>query len=75
MFEHDHSAARGMMTTRGLYVFEHESKMGNAQAHELFDRITVKRKDTSKAARSFADYQVSINEAGLFGVKLIRKVG
>jgi CRISPR-associated protein Csd2 len=75
MFEHDHSAARGMMATRGLYIFEHDSKMGNAPAHELFDRITVKRKDTSKSARSFADYDVSINEENLLGVKLIRKVG
>jgi len=75
MFEHDRSAARGMMATRGLYIFEHDSKMGNAPAHELFDRITVKRKDASKSARSFADYDVSINEENLSGVKLIRKVG
>jgi CRISPR-associated protein Csd2 len=75
MFEHDRSAARGMMATRGLYVFEHESKMGNASAHELFDRISVKRKDASKSARSFIDYEISINTSGLSGVKLIRKVG
>jgi CRISPR-associated protein Csd2 len=75
MFEHDHSAARGMMSTRGLYIFEHESKMGNAPAHELFDRVTVARKDTSKAARSIADYEIKVNESGLESVKLIRKVG
>lgn len=75
MFEHDHSAARGLMATRGLYIFEHESKMGNAPAHELFDRITVTRKDSSKAARSFNDYEVKADETGLSGVKLIRKVG
>ena len=75
MFEHDHSAARGMMSTRGLYVFEHDSKMGNASAHDLFDRVTVKRKDPLKAARSIADYEISVSETGLSGVKLIRKVG
>lgn len=77
MFEHDHSAARGMMATRGLYVFEHESIMGNAPAHELFDRITIERKDKNKPARSFTDYTVSIKEEGLpeKQVKLIRKVG
>ncbi|MDD5673733.1 MAG: type I-C CRISPR-associated protein Cas7/Csd2 [Chitinivibrionales bacterium] len=77
MFEHDHSAARGMMSTRGLYIFEHESSMGNAPAHDLFDRITVKRTDEAKPARSFADYKVSINEDGLKDKKinLIRKVG
>lgn len=75
MFEHDRSAARGMMATRGLYIFEHNSKMGNAQAHELFDRVLVKRKDSTKSARSFADYDVTVNETGLSGVKMIRKVG
>jgi CRISPR-associated protein Csd2 len=77
MFEHDHSAARGMMATRGLYIFEHEDKMGNAQAHDLFDRIIIKRKDETKSARSFTDYTVSINETGLKEkkVKLIRQVG
>ena len=75
MFENDRSAARGMMATRGLYVFEHESKMGNAHAHELFSRVSVTRNETSKPARSFADYDVKIDESGLSGVKLIRKVG
>lgn len=75
MFEHDRSAARGMMATRGLYVFEHDSKMGNAQVQELFSRIKVVRKDGDKPARSFDDYRVEIDEQGLNGVKLIRKVG
>ncbi len=75
MFEHDRSAARGMMATRGLYVFEHESKMGNAHAHELFSRISVNRKDCSKPARSFGDYEVKIDETGVDGVRLIRKIG
>ena len=43
MFEHDRSAARGEMTTRGLYVFKHDSELGNAPAHKLFDLIQVKR--------------------------------
>ena len=44
MFEHDRSAARGEMSTRGLYVFRHDSELGNAHAHDLFDRIRVARK-------------------------------
>lgn len=77
MFEHDHSAARGMMSTRGLFIFEHDSKMGNAPAHELFERVTVKRKDVTKPTRAFADYDVLIDEEGLKEKKinLIRKVG
>ena len=44
MFEHDRSAARGEMATRGLYVFKHDSQLGNAHAHSLFARIQPKRK-------------------------------
>lgn len=61
MFEHDRSAARGMMSTRKLIVFKHDSALGNAPAHALFDRVTVQRKDESKPPRSFSDYEVSVN--------------
>jgi CRISPR-associated protein Csd2 len=75
MFEHDRSAARGEMATRGLYVFEHASELGNAHAHDLFDRITIKREAGVDAPRSFSDYTVSINETGLPNdVKLIKRV-
>ncbi len=66
MFEHDRSAARGMMATRGLYVFEHSTALGNAPAHKLFERIVVERKAGSTGpARSFEDYVVTIDETGL----------
>ncbi|NJA88084.1 type I-C CRISPR-associated protein Cas7/Csd2 [Rhodocyclus tenuis] len=75
MFEHDRSAARGEMATRGLYVFKHDSELGNAHAHALFDRITIKRKDDVEVPRSFGDYEVSVDEAGLpAGVSLIKRV-
>lgn len=61
MFEHDRSAARGQMSTRKLIVFKHNSKMGNAPAHELFDLIKISRKDDSgKPPRDFSDYQIDI---------------
>ncbi len=76
MFEHDRSAARGEMSTRGLYVFKHDSELGNAHAHALFDRISVKRKEGVVAARAFTDYLVDIDDAGLPAtVQLIRRVG
>ncbi len=65
MFENDRSAARGMMTTRKLIVFQHESPLGNAQAADLFDRISVKRKDGVEAPRSFSDYVVGLNDTNL----------
>lgn len=65
MFEHDRSAARGEMATRKLIVFEHESPLGNAPAHRLFERIKVARKDPGSPARSYSDYSVSIDREGL----------
>jgi CRISPR-associated protein Csd2 len=76
MWEIDRSAARGLMCTRGLYVFEHESKLGNAQAHELFDRIKVPPLGADKAPRSFAEYHVEVNDKDLpSGITLHKKVG
>jgi CRISPR-associated protein Csd2 len=71
MFEHDRSAARGMMSTQGLYVFEHSTALGNAPAHKLFERIKIERKPESEGpARSFDDYTVTVDESGLDGVTL-----
>lgn len=64
MWDVDRSAARGMMATRGLYVFSHESPLGNAPAHRLFDTIGVQRLDGVEAPRSFKDYGVSAPPAG-----------
>lgn len=75
MFEHDHSAARGQMTTRGLYVFKHDSALGNAQAHRLFERVTVQLRELENAPRGFGDYTVTVNEMGLpKEVQLLRLV-
>lgn len=75
MFEHDRSAARGLMGTRKLFVFEHDSKMGNAPVQKLFDAITVKRKDISTPARDFNDYTVLVNNDAIpQGVSLIERL-
>lgn len=75
MFDHDHSAARGQMNARGLYVFEHDNKLGNAPAHKLFDLVNVEVKDASKPIRAFSDYNVQVDESGLpDGVTLNSKV-
>lgn len=75
MFWEDHSAARGEMNVRGLYVFEHSTALGNAPAHALFEKIKVTKKNESEPARSFDDYTVEIDESMPNGVALIRKVG
>ena len=58
MFEHDRSAARGQMATRGLYVFKHSSELGNAHAHALFDKLTVRNRTPDAPARNFEAYEV-----------------
>lgn len=65
MFEHDRSAARGEMITRGLYIFKHDSKLGNAPAHRLFERIQVKLKDAVSVPRNFTDYSVTVDKESL----------
>lgn len=84
MFEHDRSAARGEMATRKLIVFKHTNAIGNAAAHELFDRVRVGRNidgafheidksiDNYPPARSFSDYTVQIDRDGLpEGIELL----
>lgn len=75
MWDLDRSASRGLLACRGLYVFSHESGLGDAPAHTLFERISVPH-STAKAPRAFPDYHVEIDEAGLpAGVTLTRLVG
>ena len=61
MFEHDRSAARGQMATRGLYVFQHASDLGNAHAHSLFDRLVVTNRQPESPARGFDAYAVTFD--------------
>ncbi|MEN6441442.1 MAG: type I-C CRISPR-associated protein Cas7/Csd2 [Syntrophobacter sp.] len=66
MFDHDRSAARGKMSVRGLYIFKHESPLGNAPAHKLFDLIKIERAgDENSPVRSFSDYSVTIRKEDL----------
>ncbi|WP_312266402.1 type I-C CRISPR-associated protein Cas7/Csd2 [Neisseria sp.] len=75
MFDHDHSAARGQMNARGLYVFEHNNGLGDAPADTLFKRIQISKKEGVDVARSFDDYIVLVNEQDLATTKLYRKLG
>ena len=73
MFENDHSAARGNMAVRDLIIFKHASELGNASAYKLFKTIQVKRRDLSRVARCYEDYDVLVDEAALpDGVTCIR---
>ena len=65
MFELDHSAARGKMAVRELIVFKHDSELGNAPAYKLFDLVKAQRKPEVTVARSYSDYQVTVDESSL----------
>ncbi len=73
MFEIDRSAARGAMAARGLYVFKHQSALGEAPAHKLFEAIKIKLRDGVVAPRSFHDYEITVPEAASLppGVELL----
>ena len=60
MFEYDHAAARGKMAVQKLIIFKHDSELGNAPAHKLFDLVSVVRKDDVQVARSFKDYTIQV---------------
>lgn len=72
MFDHDRSAARGKMSSRKLFVFKHESKLGNAPANILFESISAKKIDELKPPRAFTDYAIVMNsEAVPQGVEVL----
>jgi CRISPR-associated protein Csd2 len=88
MFEHDRSAARGEMATRKLIVFRHATALGNARAAELFERVQAwrlfkgerhrpgdERFDNAPPARSFSDYEITINRDNKpEGVEIIERL-
>lgn len=65
MFEQDHAAARGKMAVRQLIVFKHDSELGCAPAHKLFDAVKVQRVSETGPARCYADYSVTVDEASI----------
>lgn len=60
MFEYDRSAARGLMTTRRLIIFEHASALGSKPADELFNRIKAEHTGNTPA-RDFSDYTITLD--------------
>ncbi|WP_439637977.1 type I-C CRISPR-associated protein Cas7/Csd2 [Spirulina sp.] len=60
MWDLDRSASRGMMALRGLYIFSHDKRLGNAPAHKLFDLIKVEKNPDVSVPRSFGNYEVTL---------------
>ena len=73
MFDFDASAARpaGSMTVRKLILFKHDSMLGNAPAHKLYDSVKVTKKPGIEFPRSIDDYDIVIPGSGdIPGVKV-----
>ncbi len=76
MWDMDRSSSRGMMACRGLYVFTHDSPLGNAPAHTLFERVKAEKKPGIEVPRRFSDYVVTASEENMpNGVTLTRLAG
>jgi CRISPR-associated protein Csd2 len=76
-FQFDQSAARpaGSMSPRGLIIFKHDSQLGNAHSHKLFDAVTVKKKEGVEVPRSFSDYEVTIDRDAIpDGIEIIERI-
>ena len=75
MFDQDHSAARGMMATQKLIIFKHDSALGNAPSHRLFDLVKIVKKEDVVVPRKFADYEVVVpkKEDIPSGIEVIEK--
>ncbi len=73
MFENDHSAARGKMCMRKLYVFKHENILGNCPSHILFGKIKVEEKSDA-IPRAFDDYEICVDRDMPAGVELVEKI-
>jgi len=74
MFDHDHSAARGLMSARGLIIFEHGSALGSANAATLFDRVVAER-TTKGPARQFSDFRILLDGKSVTEIPKIIKLG
>ena len=74
MFENDHSAARGKMCMRKLFVFKHDNVLGVCPSHLLFDKIQVKKCEDVNVVRSINNYQITVDREMPEGVELIEKL-
>ena len=63
MFEYDRSSLRGQMAVRKLIIFKHDTELGCAPAHKLFDLVHAEKKDDVEFPRSISDYSITIDEA------------
>ena len=62
MFENDHSAARGKMSTRRLIVFKHSTELGDCPAYKLFETVHAEKLPEVQFPRKYSDYKIEIRK-------------
>lgn len=62
MFENDHSAARGKMSTRRLIVFKHSTELGDCPAYKLFETVHAEKLPEVQFPRKYSDYRIEIRK-------------
>lgn len=78
MYEHDRSSSKGQMSTiLPVIIFRHvgtdsdsiqrerQAKLGCAPAHKLFELVSIKKRNSVELARSYKDYEISVDISSL----------
>ena len=50
------------MAVRELIIFRHDSELGNAAAHKLFELVKVEKNANVAVPRAYSDYTISVDE-------------
>lgn len=59
---------------RRLYVFRHDSVLGNCPSHFLFDKVQTELKEKGMPPRAFSDYEVKLDDQMPDGVEVLIKL-
>ena len=69
IWEFKRSVMSGMISMRGIWLFRHDSKFGNAAAHTLIDRVQIS--SDKDDPRAWSDYDLQFDASNLpAGIKV-----
>lgn len=61
-WDRDAAAARGHLAVRKIIKFEHNSLHGNCPSYQLFESVNIVNKSKNGVARSYKDYDITIDK-------------
>lgn len=76
LFEFDASAARpaGALCMRKIVLFKHDSKLGNAPAHKLYESLIINKKDGVEYPRSISDYEIKLDKTAFSSSIIVEEI-